>query len=81
MLSLFIKDCLDQIPRPFDDEDEEDFDSDEEDAYHLEDVSSDVEISADEFDDDELEDDSQYVILFILYTRKFIPLQPVRGDP
>ena len=51
--------CLaDQIPQdPYGDSDEEDdYDSDEE-AYRLEDVSSDVEYDADELEDEE--DDSQ----------------------
>lgn len=50
----------DQIPRdPYgDDEDESDLDSEDEEAHRLEDVSSDVEVDADELNE-ELEDDSQ----------------------
>lgn len=56
--------CSDQVPpNPYGSDDEEDdYDSDEE-AYRLEDVSSDVEIDADDFDDEDLEDDSQYVTM------------------
>ncbi|KIP06138.1 hypothetical protein PHLGIDRAFT_24709 [Phlebiopsis gigantea 11061_1 CR5-6] len=44
---------IDQIPHnPYDDS-EDDFDSEDEEAYRLEDVSSDVEIDADELDEDD----------------------------